>query len=374
MTKFRAFVKANIHPQNASYNANNNTFTIYIPEHVIYDTKQETLDSKTRWDYSFGCNGKDVVILIRHVTVIDEEYGQVRDMPEFCYDYDTFIKLGGRIEYITRNENIVTIDTVKKEFNELYPNLLNDDKTQIHIEPTDFIVIEDSDFESKKVEIPTPVDHIVKKSYLLKGNNNCNRPIVDESFFKALADFKPDELRSKQCHITNDYVYAYDIDNNNSEIFYDIRMQCVVNGEQWAKNCYEYTVKQKKERKKALEKHGLLDAYESLNIFLKSHNGIRQIYCDASKDWPAPYKIVERNLAYGYKLSGFTIHEDAVIWGITTYERAVKENDCIRGLDICYLMYKNNTTVEVAKQSDYLLMCNKEISDKEMNSDEYVNI
>lgn len=75
----------------------------------MYDTKSEALESKTRWDYSFGLDNMNVVILIRHITVIDKSYGEVRSMPEFCYDYDTFVKLGGWIEHTTRIENVVNM-------------------------------------------------------------------------------------------------------------------------------------------------------------------------------------------------------------------------------------------------------------------------
>lgn len=46
MTKYRAFIKADIHPQSEDYNTND-TFVIYIPEHISYNTKQEALVSKT---------------------------------------------------------------------------------------------------------------------------------------------------------------------------------------------------------------------------------------------------------------------------------------------------------------------------------------
>lgn len=78
MTKYRMFIKANIYPQDKIYNTNE-SFVINIPEHIMYDTEQGVLNSKTRWDYSFGLNDKDVVILIRHITVIDGEYGEVRN-------------------------------------------------------------------------------------------------------------------------------------------------------------------------------------------------------------------------------------------------------------------------------------------------------
>ena len=41
--------------------------------------------------------------------------------------------------------------------------------------------------------------------------------------------------------------------------------------------------------------------------------------------------------------------QDAVIWHITTYERPIKQNDCIRGMDDCYLMFKNGIITEVAR-------------------------
>lgn len=374
MAKYRAFIKANIYPQNEDCNENN-TFVIHIPEHISYDTKQKALDSKTRWDYSFGFDNKDVVILIRHIAVIDDGYGEVRSMPEFCYDYDTFVKLGGWIEHITRDENVVNIDRINKNFNCLYINLLNDTKTQIHIKPTDMMIFE---CNKKDIRIPTPINHLVQNSYVPSGNYNCNRPLVDDSFYKALSAFEPDDIKGKNCHITADYISVNDFNNENSEsIYYDVRMQRVVDETEWTKHCYEYTVEQKRERKRALEKQGLLDAYNSLQTYLQSHNCIRRIECDASKEYPAPYEIIERDLTYGYKLSGFEMLEDAILWEITTYERPIKQNDCIRGMDTCYLMFKDGKTVEVVRQIDYKLMCDRNgISegDYETYRNQYIDI
>lgn len=375
MSKYRAFTKAYIYPQDRPSNENK-SFVIHIPEHVIYDTRQETIDSRTRWDYSFGLNNKDVVILIRHITVVDDKYEEVRNIPEFCYDYDTFVKLGGWMECITKNKNVVNIDRFNKNFNELYPTLLSNNKTEIHIESFDMNVCECQ--EMKNMKIPTPIYHIAQNDYILKGNNNCNRPLVDESFYKALLKFQPSDIKGKYCHVTEDYISVDDFNNENSEgVLYDNRMQCVVSESEWTKHCHEYTVKQKRERKRALEKQGLFEAYNSLKMYLQNHNSIKKIDCDFSKDCSAPYKIIVKDLTYGYKLTGFKILEDAVIWEITTYERPVKQNDCIRGMDVCYLMFTNGTTVEVAKWIDYKLMCDKDgisESDYEVYRDKYVAI
>lgn len=356
MAKYRAFIKANIYPQNEDCNENN-AFVIHIPEHISYDTEQKALDSKTRWDYSFGFDNKSVVILIRHVTVIDDGYVEIRNMPEYCYDYDTFVKLGGWIEHITRKENVVNIVRINEDFNHLYANLLNDIKTQIHIKSTDITIFE---CNKKDIQVPIPINHIVQNSYVPSGNYNCNRPLVDDSFYKALSAFEPDDIKGKNCHIAEDYISLNDFNNENSgSIYYDVRMQRVVDETEWTKYCYEYTVEQKRERKRALEKQGLLDAYNSLEMYLQSHNSIRKIECDASKDWQAPYEIIEKDLTYGYKLSGFEMLEDAIVWEITTYERPIKQNDCIRGMDICYLMFKDGKTIEVVRQIDYKLMCGR---------------
>lgn len=374
MAKYRAFIKANIYPQNEDCNENN-AFVIHIPEHISYDTRQKALDSKTRWDYSFGFDNKDVVILIRHITVIDDEYGEVRRMPEFCFDYETFVKLGGWIEHITRDKNEVNIDRINKNFNCLYINLLNDTKTQIHIEPTDRMIFE---CNKKDIQIPTPINHIAQNDYIPSGNYNCNRPLVDDSFYKALSAFEPDDIKGKNCHITADYISLNDFNNENSEsIYYDVRMKRVVDETEWTKHCYEYFVEQKRERKRALEKQGLLDAYNSLETYLQSHNCIRKVECDASKEYPAPYEVIGRDLSYGYKLSGFEMLEDAILWEITTYERPIKQNDCIRGMDTCYLMFKDGKTVEVVSQIDYKLMCDRNgvsEGDYETYRNQYIDI
>ena len=375
MKKYRVFIKANIYPQYKDYNTND-TFVIYIPEHIMYDTKSKALESKTRWDYSFGLDNMNVVILIRHITIIDKNYGEVRSMPEFCYDYDTFVKLGGWIEHTTRIENVVNIDRMNKNFNYLYSDLLRNNKAEIHIEPIDMQIFTCE--ESKNIQIPIPVSYIIQNNYVPVGNNNCNRPLVDKSFFKALSAIDLNGIKGKNCHITEDYVSVSDFNSKNTEsILYDVRMQKVVNESEWIQHCYDYTVEQKKERKEALEKHGLLNAYNSLEMYLQNHNRIKTIYCDASKDWPAPYKIIEKDLTYGYELTGFEILEDSVIWEITTYERPIKQNDCIRGMDACYLMFKDGIIVEAARQIDYKLMYDKNnISedDYEAYSNSYIDI
>lgn len=376
MTKYRVFIKANIYPHD-NVNDTNNFFTIYIPEHIMYDSKQKALESNTRWDYSFGLDNANVVILIRHITVVDNNYGEIRNIPEFCYNYDTFVKLGGWIEHVTKAKNIVNVDRIHKDFNCLYSDLLNDNKKEIHIEPIDMKVFECQ--EEKNVRIPNPINYIAHNFDTPVGNNNCNNPLVDESFYKALSAFDPNDMKGKNCHITKDYISINDYDHidNADNLYYDTRMQKVVNETEWSQHAYEYTVKQKRERKRALEKHGLLDAYNSLKKYLQSHNSIRKIGYDMKEDWQAPYKIIEINLAYGYKLTGFEILEDSVIWEITTYERPIKQNDCIRGMDTCYLMYKDGLTVEAVRHIDYKLMCDKNNvshEDYELYNNSYVDI
>lgn len=215
----------------------------------------------------------------------------------------------------------------------------------------------------------------IEDSYVPVKNNNCNRPLVDESFYKALSAFKPDDIKGKSCYITENYISVYGFSNENSEgILYDARMQSVVSESEWSKHCYEYTVEKERKRESALEKQGLFDAFNSLKTYLQSHNSIRKIDCDdMSEDWQAPYKIIKKDLTYGYKLTGFEILEDAVLWEITTYERPIKQNDCIRGMDVCYLMFKNGMTIEVASKYDYKLMCDRNsLSKRDFN--EYINI
>ncbi len=232
---------------------------------------------------------------------------------------------------------------------------------------------------AKNLQIPTPIKYI-QDNYIPAGNNNCNRPLVDKSFFEALSAFGPDDVKGKSCHITESYISVNDYRNENTEeMLYDARMKKVVNISEWSKCAYNYTVEEKKMRKRVLEKQGLLDAYTSLKMFFETHNRIKKIDCDIDEKGRILYKIVESDLAYGYKLSGFTVLEDAVIWEITTYERAIKQNDCIRGLDTSYLMFKDGIIVEVAKQIDYLYLLRSEeksvtADDFELYSDKYVDI
>lgn len=369
MTKYRVFTQAYIYPKNMVYNADE-TFTIHIPEHVTYDSKQEAETSNTRWDYSFGLNNKDVVILIRHITVIDNTYEEIRSMPEFYYDYNTFIKLGGWIEHITKTENAINIDRIHENFTDLFPNLLSDNKVQIHIEPIDVKTCKCQ--ETIDIHIPVPVSYIIQNNYVPVGNNNCNRPLVDDSFYRALSAFEQGDLKSKNCYIAEDYISVHDFDNENSEeLFYDSRIQRVVGTSEWMEHCYEYTVEQKRKRKNALEKHGLLDAFNSLKMYLKSHNSIRTICYGMNEE----LQIIEKDLTYGYKLTGFEIQKNIVIWVITTYERPIKQNDCIRGLDDCYLMFKEGITVEAARKIDYQMMHNtNNIPENDYYNNGYIDI
>ena len=86
---------------------------------------------------------------------------------------------------------------------------------------------------------------------------------------------------------------------------------------------------------------------------------------------------LHKDLTYGYELTGFEILEDSVIWEITTYERPIKQNDCIRGMDACYLMFKDGIIVEAARQIDYKLMYDKNSiseDDYEAYSNSYIDI
>lgn len=355
---YRALVKTTVKCKNIQRNSTDadNTIILYIPEPITYNSEYSLLNSDTRWDYSFGVNEDNVVIMIRHVAIIDDDYAEIRKMPEYCYDYETFVSLGGWMEYGTVSQVANEISPIiDKDFDYLFPELLNKDKNEdIHIiidSAADLLVTECTGQEY--LDIPVPVNYIVQNFVPSSGNNNCNRPLVDESFFEALSAFDTGVLKDKSCYITEDYVSTY----NNSEIsetlMYDTRIHKILSEKKWSDYCYKWTIKKKKERIRALEKHGLLEAYDSLKCFLQNHHHIRRIAQDVSVDCQTPYEIVEVDLRFGYKLTGFKIIEKGVLWKITTYERPIKENDCIRGMDDCYLMYTNDKTIEVASELDY---------------------
>lgn len=374
-TKYRGFIKASISPEDIK-NTEENIIVIYIPEPITYDSKSDLFNSNTRWDCSFGIEKEEVVILLRHITVIDKDYAEVRKIPEFCYDYDTFKKLSGRIEIIAKKRDIegqlseVEINEYDSEngFNGLYPSLLVGDKNaQINITPFPELLAKKCTDEY--IKIPTPFRHIISNS-VSTGNYNCNRPLVDDSFFEALAYIDAGKLENEYCHITKDYVSL-----NNT--MYDSRIKRVLSDDEWSKICFNYTVKEKQNKKRALEKHNLLDAYNALENFLQSHDCIRKIYQDASKDWQAPHKIIKADLKYGYKLDGFIQLKDSVIWRISAYERAIKENTYLCGRDEYLLMYKNGEIVEVVTELDYRLYKGEHnLSDDEYErySENYVKI
>ena len=60
----------------------------------------------------------------------------------------------------------------------------------------------------------------MKHKKITTGNYNCNRSLVNESFFKALDAFIPNDIKGKTCYIDDDYIHA---DN----LFYDNRIQKV---------------------------------------------------------------------------------------------------------------------------------------------------
>lgn len=201
----------------------------------------------------------------------------------------------------------------------------------------------------------------------ITGKDNCNRSLVNKSFFKALAAFTPDNIKDKICYIDDDCVYTNDL-------VYDNRIQKVINKDEWVENCADYTREQRKSQEDALEKQGLLEAYIALEEYLQSHNSIKMIYSDKSIDWQAPYEIIKRDLTYGYKLCSFEIINNIVIWGITVYDRAIKGNDCIRGMDRCYLMYKDETIVEAVPLLDYKLMRGENYISSKINDNTYIDI
>lgn len=184
---------------------------------------------------------------------------------------------------------------------------------------------------------------------VLSKNENCNRPLVDDSFFEALSAFEPADIKAKNCYITADYVSAHDETYLGREsLFYDCRMQKVVQEEEWNKCCFAYTMAQKQDRLRALEKHGLLDAYNALEAYLKNHATLETTICVSPQSGGFRYETVRRNLTYGYKLAGFEWINEAILWRIETYERPIKENDCIRGQDYCYLEYKDGIIYETS--------------------------
>ena len=79
-------------------------------------------------------------------------------------------------------------------------------------------------------------------------------------------------------------------------------------------------------------------------------------------------------MTYGYKLCSFEIINNIVIWGIIVYDRAIKENDCIRGMDTCYLMYKDGIIVEAVPLLDYKLMRGENYISSTINDNTYVDI
>ena len=49
-----------------------------------------------------------------------------------------------------------------------------------------------------------------------KERSNGTLARVDDSFYKALSAFEPDDIKGKNCHIAEDYISLNDFNNENS--------------------------------------------------------------------------------------------------------------------------------------------------------------
>lgn len=234
---------------------------------------------------------------------------------------------------------------------------------------------------SEATTAPQPAEietgNLESQNHTGAGNNNCNRDFVDESFYNALAAFGTNKILNKFCHIDSDYVTVDILKHDTpTSVFYDNRAKRIMNEPAWEKKCWKYTVKQMKKREKALKRQGLFFAFNSLKRYLESHTTLKQIVLDENNGVFTP-KIIKKELKYGYKLDGFEKRDDVVIWRIVTYERPVKQNDVVRGIDNCYLATRGEITVEVANRIDYeLINGNRDFSDDEYKTyiKEYVDI
>lgn len=351
MIKYRAFIATNIYLPDSD-GEQMQTFVIHIPEPVSYDTEQEALDSKIRWDCFFCIKEDDVAILIHRLTTLEADCYEIDPVPEFCYDYDTFVKLGGWIEQINDDHT----DKITTDFGFLCNRLL---EGLLYAEPTGRIVIECGELPWR---IPTPD--------FLWENPQTSDTFADNSFYEALSVLEPGMLKGRICNIGDGYLSIYASDDDTLEdLIYDVRTQKVMRESEWERFCHGYLTKQQRKRKQALEKHGLLTAYTSLRAYLQSHDHIRQIYAEMTNDGDIRHKLIERDLSYGYKLTGFELMEDSVIWKVTTYERSIKENDYIRAMDTCYLMFRDGVTTEAVIQLEYQWLIGEDVED----SEEYIN-
>lgn len=360
-------------------------YEIEIPSPFAYDSKEDCMKDEC-FGYRFLLlderKGPEIVIYEKEdfypIEDNDNEYlaVQLTGNGISFYSFDEFISSGGRIRMLRpeakNNSCFQTEDFIEtdKTFIDVFPNIEPD---KLYYIDSESYFIEEIDIDKTNTNSENVLEYNNKETSkdILVKNNNLNQPLADESLYKALAAFDVNTLQGKDCYITKDYVSVMDFnDEYADDIIYDMIMQSVISENEWVKNCYEYTIKQEKERKAALEKQGLFDAYIYLEKYLREHNSIRQICWDENEKWPVPYKIVKKDLTYGYKLTGFKILEDAVIWMITTYERAIKQNDCIRGLDACYLMYKNGMIMEAISKIDYKLLCENNNMVEDMSSEE----
>lgn len=183
--------------------------------------------------------------------------------------------------------------------------------------------------------------------------NHMQMPVYD-AFFRALEKASEKGMGIEEMYANSpEFCSLYSRKGGRRRSYiYDIFTDKVRREEAWSKDCAANHARLGKERLDALESHGLREAYLAAVQWLESGKTIRVLNM---RDYPCPdpYFVEERDLRFGCIISGFHREKEGVFWRITLFDRAVKEDDCLRGRDMAYLLYDGGIHEAVLKEGSF---------------------
>lgn len=186
--------------------------------------------------------------------------------------------------------------------------------------------------------------------------NHMRMPVYN-TFFSALKKAHEQGMDIEEIHVNNnEYCSLYSRKGGRKRSYiYDIFTDRVRREEVWRKDCAANHAGLEKENLDVLASHGIRDAYLAAMQWLTSGKTIRTLNM-RTYPCPDPFFIEERNLEYGCVITGFSKEKKGIVWRITLFDRAVKENDCIRGMDTAYLLYDGKIHEAVMKNEKFELL------------------
>lgn len=172
-------------------------------------------------------------------------------------------------------------------------------------------------------------------------------PIASALFFQTLNDCSAKDVG--EWLLLND---RFAILSSSDGKIYDATTRTIYSDNEWP--AYENNKEDTSRKLEILSKHGLDKAYVALCSWLKEHAEARRII----PNYPSAPIIEVRDLSYGYEIFGFQKQENKVVWGITCYDRVVKEKGVIAGKDMIYLLFDGEIIREAGVKGLVLLIQN----------------